>query len=223
MGRTKNTFRGTKTEKGSKPKKSTRKKSSSTKSTRVSKRTPEQRAERLQKIKTALGLFLILFGIYLLIAFVSYIFTWKADQDKVFHFSWAFIFDLSGETENMLGNLGASLSHQFFYNLFGIASFFIPSFMLLAGINLFFKKKIFPAKKYGVFAIYLTLFISLVFGFFLAQEAFSWGGAFGNITNQWLKAILGKIGTAILLFFIFIGGLIFIFNIDPLQFFRNDS
>ncbi|MBX2845711.1 MAG: DNA translocase FtsK [Saprospiraceae bacterium] len=169
----------------------------------------------MNQLKTALGLFLMLTGIFLIVAFISYIFTWKADQDKVFQASWKYLFNLKGDAENMLGNLGAMLSHQFFYNLFGIASFFIPVFMLLSGINLFFKRNIFPLKKFALYTAFLTLFLALVLGFFLSNSDFSWAGAFGAITNDWLNAIIGKLGTAILLFFALIAGLIFIFNVDP--------
>ncbi len=197
----------------SKEEKATKK--TSKKRTPTKKKDDAARLERMNQLKTALGLFLMLTGIFLIVAFISYIFTWKADQDKVFQASWKYLFNLKGDAENMLGNLGAMLSHQFFYNLFGIASFFIPVFMLLSGINLFFKRNIFPLKKFALYTAFLTLFLALVLGFFLSNSDFSWAGAFGAITNDWLNAIIGKLGTAILLFFALIAGLIFIFNVDP--------
>ena len=39
-------------------------------------------------VKTGLGLFCLFTAILLFVAFFSYLFTWKEDQDKVLNFSW---------------------------------------------------------------------------------------------------------------------------------------
>ena len=68
------------------------------------------RDERLPKIA---GVILILAAIYLAIAFVSYLYTWKMDQDKVLKFSWGMLIQGDLSVQNWLGRLGAIISNMF--------------------------------------------------------------------------------------------------------------
>jgi hypothetical protein len=94
--------------------------------------------ERTYKI---LGTVFLLIAIFLFIAFTSYLFTWEEDQDKVFH--GASILSPGSEVQaaNLLGNLGAYISHQFFYKGFGLASYILCSFFLIVGVNLLVGRK----------------------------------------------------------------------------------
>jgi S-DNA-T family DNA segregation ATPase FtsK/SpoIIIE len=75
--------------------------------------------ERTHKVG---GLFLVLTSAFLLVAFTSYFFTWRIDQDITSR-SWGGIFDRSVHVENWLGKLGALTSHQFIHQWFGVAAF----------------------------------------------------------------------------------------------------
>src|ERR1700729_1421625 len=74
--------------------------------------------ERTHKIT---GAVFLLLAIFLFIAFTSYLFTWKEDQDKVFHGASILLPSTEIKVANLLGNLGALISHQFFYKGFGVA------------------------------------------------------------------------------------------------------
>src|SRR5690348_7268933 len=80
------------------------------------------RDERTVKI---FGAFCLLISIFLFIAFISYFFTWKEDQDKVFRGGAGILFDSDIKVANLLGRLGSYLSHFFIYKGFGIASLLI--------------------------------------------------------------------------------------------------
>ena len=41
-----------------------------------------------ERVTKLMGLFCLFIAFYLLIAFLSYLFTWQIDQDKVLRFSW---------------------------------------------------------------------------------------------------------------------------------------
>ncbi len=85
--------------------------------------------ERTHKIT---GAVLILLAFFLFVAFTSYLFTWKADMTIVFNNGLSPLFS-SGKDKasNLLGNLGAVVSHFFFYKAFGVAHFFcVHSFLL---------------------------------------------------------------------------------------------
>ncbi len=88
--------------------------------------------ERTHKI---FGFGLLLVCVLLFVAFASYLFTWKEDQDKVFRGFEILLPSAEVKTDNLLGNLGAYISHQFFLNGFGVASFLFCSFFFVAGIN----------------------------------------------------------------------------------------
>ena len=81
--------------------------------------------ERTHKIA---GTVLLLICLFLFTCFSSYLFTWAEDQSVVKNTSILFP-DEDIRIANILGSLGAWVSHQFFYNGFGIASylFCIPS------------------------------------------------------------------------------------------------
>src|ERR1700730_11376820 len=81
--------------------------------------------ERTHKIAGSICLVL---SIFLFIAFISYLFTWQEDQDKVFKGGFQFLFADDIKVANLLGGLGAWAAHLFMYNGFGLASFLICSF-----------------------------------------------------------------------------------------------
>src|SRR4030042_519023 len=86
-----------------------------------------------ERVKITLGAFIILLSLYLYLVFISNLFTWKIDQS--FDFSKIF----SGpETmvDNWGGKLGTYLSNQFMNRWFGIASFFLPFILVIAGARL---------------------------------------------------------------------------------------
>ncbi|MBX5439680.1 MAG: hypothetical protein IRZ29_09085, partial [Thermoflavifilum sp.] len=59
------------------------------------------------------AIFSWLISIFLFIAFTSYLFTWKEDQDKIFSLSYHILFNNEVTVENLLGRLGAYISHFF--------------------------------------------------------------------------------------------------------------
>ena len=75
-----------------------------------------------ERIPKVLGIVSIMLAIYLTVAFVSYLYTWKVDQDKVLTFSWEVLFQKDLTVENWLGRLGALVSNAFFYWGFGLPS-----------------------------------------------------------------------------------------------------
>ena len=65
-----------------------------------------------RQTQTIFGLFVMLFSIFLFTSFISYLFNWQDDQSQLAKFA-----DKNVNVKNLLGKLGASLSHFFIYNL----------------------------------------------------------------------------------------------------------
>src|SRR3984957_14820786 len=155
------------------------------------------RDERTHKIT---GAVFLLISIFLFISFTSYLFSWRGDQDKVFRGISILAPSHDIKVANLLGNLGAYISHLFFYKGFGLASYFICSFFFIAGINWLFAKKYFSIKRNLRYVLIGLTYLSTTLAFICHGASFPWGGAFGDMTSEWMIRFLGKIGTACVLF-----------------------
>lgn len=166
--------------------------------------------ERTLKI---IGAVCLLLAIFLFIAFSSYLFTWKADQDKVFRGGSYFLFSEDIRVANLLGRLGAWVSHFFFYKGFGLASYFICSLFFVLGANLLFRKKLFKVSRNIRYVLVGLIYFSVSLAFFSGSSSFAWGGAVGNMISKWMTSFLGTIGTAAILL---LGGIAyFIWRFNP--------
>lgn len=150
-------------------------------------------------LKTGFGLFFLFVAIVLVVSFCSYLFTWKDDQDKVLNFSWKIIFSKEAIVENKMGRIGAYLSHVFFYDFFGVASFFIPYILFCIGINLTFKEKIFKLTKIFFTSLFWIVFVATLASFIFADASFPFGGGLGRNNYEWLSTLMGTLGLGILL------------------------
>lgn len=152
--------------------------------------------ERTHKIT---GAVFLLLAVFLFIAFTSYLFTWKEDQDKVFHGASILLPSSNVKVTNLLGNLGALISHEFFYKGFGLASYLFCSFFFIVGVNLLFARRVFSIPRNLRYVLTGLLFFSVAFAFVTQGSGFAWGGAVGDMINEWLIRFLGWVGTAALL------------------------
>lgn len=153
--------------------------------------------ERIPKI---LGLILMFIAFYLLISFVSYLFTWDEDQDRVLQFSWSLLLE-DFEMSNWLGRLGAIISNIFFYWGFGVSSFLIVVLVYRYGLAL--TQRIPLSRLHGSLRstlIYMVL-MAAFFAFLFQRSSFPWGGAFGDAVAMWTQNLLGVFGTVAFIFF----------------------
>jgi S-DNA-T family DNA segregation ATPase FtsK/SpoIIIE len=168
------------------------------------------RDERTWKIVGSVSLAVALF---LLIAFTSYFFTWKEDQNEVFHAGFSILFNGNVHVHNLLGRLGALTSHFFIYKCFGIASLLICTFFFVAGVNLMFSRKVFSVRRNLKYVTLGLLVLSVTLHFVLAGVgSFPYGGGVGKMVSEWLVGILGTIGTAALLIILWLAYFIWQFN-----------
>lgn len=169
------------------------------------------RDERTWKI---LGTISLLISIFLFIAFVSYFFTWKEDQDKVLNNDTSFLweYDNTNKVSNLLGKLGAFISHFFIYRGFGVASLLFCTFFFVVGINLLFERKVFSIWKNLKYVTFGLIIASVSFAFLFADAGFPYGGRVGDMINSWLVNFLGYVGTAALLLVVAFSYLIWQFN-----------
>jgi DNA segregation ATPase FtsK/SpoIIIE, S-DNA-T family len=164
-----------------------------------------------------LGSFLFLFGVALLISFVSYFFTWRADQ--------SIVGDLNREivAENWLSKFGSNLGHFFVYNGFGLASFILASLITLTGVYYFLgyaKKQLLVFWFWGLLVM---IWISVFCGFFAGQYSL-WSGVVGYEINDLLQDYMGLTGSILLMTFLAIVYFVIRLKVTPekvIQFFQS--
>ncbi len=175
------------------------------------------------------GLFSLLVSVYFLVAFTSYLFTWKDDQSYVSptNGGWSNWNKTTQElmengvknpvVENWLGKLGALLSNQFIYEWFGIASFLFVLVFFIIGYRLLFKVSLLSIGKTLAYSFFFLIFISVSLGFlhaFTSDTPHYLEGNFGFWSNRLLTVQVGQTGVAGILVFAALTILIIAYNID---------
>lgn len=146
--------------------------------------------------KIVLGSFLFLLGLALLFSFISYFFSWQADQSTLSELS-----DRSVESQNWLNKFGAALGDLFIYQGFGLAAFTLAILVTLSGFYYFFDK---PRKKlqgFWFWGIIVMLWFATFLGFFAETNPLL-GGMVGFELNDFLQDFIGLIGTILVLAFV---------------------
>ena len=160
------------------------------------------------------GGLMLLSSLYLFIAFVSYLFTWRIDQDVVHHRSlWELITSPNYiHVDNWLGKFGAGVSHLFVFKWFGIASFLIVLNLFVIGLKIISGYAILPVRKTFSTSVIGIIWISIFLGYLAGKDLRFIGGAFGFEINEWLKASFGSIGALFLILFALFIIVVAVFN-----------
>jgi S-DNA-T family DNA segregation ATPase FtsK/SpoIIIE len=166
--------------------------------------------ERTQKL---VGLLLMLAGVYLFIALLSYIFTWEKDQDKVLG-PLSELFAIDTKVFNWLGKFGALVSHTFMYKWFGVASFILVPVFVIYGLQKVLNKQITKPSAFTAKWLFFLVWTSLVLAFFFHDKLFYLGGGYGYILNIQLSNYVGSIGTLAVLAFSMLAFLVLSFNMN---------
>ena len=155
----------------------------------------------------------LLIAIFLCIAFISYFFTWKEDQDKVCR-GWLHHCLMDNELKLLilLGRLGAVSSHFFIFKSFGIASLLICTFFFVVGTNLLVNRKVFSIWRNLKYVTVGLLVLSVSLSFIFPELNFAFGGGVGKLISNWLIGIFGNVGTAALLLVVAFAYFIWQFN-----------
>lgn len=153
-----------------------------------------------KKVKSTVGVLLILFSFYLFLSCLSYIFTWNQDQDRVLGKGlFEFLFEQDDvPVENWLGKFGAWTSHLMIFRWFGLSSFGFTFLLFISGVKVLFNITLVPIQKTYARVLLIVVWSSLFLGLF-ANTVNYLGGSFGFYINQWLTLSLGRFGSIILI------------------------
>ncbi|WP_372744569.1 DNA translocase FtsK [Lutibacter sp.] len=180
--------------------------------------TKTQNKPRFQKIgsffgnrqtQTIIGFFIALFGVFLFISFISYLFNWQQDQSQLANFT-----DKDAAVKNLLGKIGASLSHLTIYKGFGVAALYLPILLFLTGIAILFKRSLSKIRKKWGWGLLGMVWIAIALAFFAHKNALI-AGVVGFELNNYLQQFLGKTGLLLSLLFLLICYLVIRFKLTP--------
>lgn len=128
----------------------------------------------------SVGILLLFIALFLIVAFTSFIFS---SSDK-----------------NACGTLGLMAAQNFVNKGFGIASYLIPAFMIVAGLHLIGSYKFNLLKIFVIMAI-IMIWLSFVVAVISPDNnsAVSFGGDHGRKLDTLLENVVGKAGVIILI------------------------
>ncbi len=148
-----------------------------------------------KKFKFIIGILVLLISVYLLIAFISFLFYGTADQSQL---------DLAFKPgiKNKTAVLGAYLSELIMNRGFGVPSFLLIYLLFIAGLKILGNTtmKFHKNFMYSLTAIiWLSVAFGLVFSNPLSGSSIYMGGHYGFVMSSWLSSTVGVIGLVFLL------------------------
>lgn len=155
-----------------------------------------------ETIHFVIGLVLVIFSVYLLLAFASFFFTGAADQSIVDSGNPQDLAAVNNQVKNYAGSRGAQLANYLINDCFGIASFFIIVLFAVAGLKLM-RVRVVRLWKWFIGCSLLLVWFSVCLGFIFMdqyQNTFIYlGGLHGYNISNWLISQVGVPGVWMIL------------------------
>ena len=155
--------------------------------------------ERQRKIEVIAGLVIGAFAFFTLLAIVSYLFTWKADQSLD---GYARAMDQDVAVSNMAGKLGFKWSYLLVCKWFGLGSLALVVILGVISIRLLFGKRSYSIIRVLLLSITGALVASFVFAFIskLAGLDTTFGGGLGGGCGDVMVSFLDNLVGSLLTF-----------------------
>ncbi|MGC3948031.1 MAG: DNA translocase FtsK 4TM domain-containing protein [Chryseolinea sp.] len=177
------------------------------------------------RLKLVTGFFFLLLSVFLMLSFLSFLFTGHADQSVIEARDVSMI-DSGQEAQNWLGYYGALTSHYFIFRWFGIAAFFLPPLLFLIGYKIVFNRELIRIFSYTILTFFSGLWLSLLLGYMtMINDGISeWsflGGGLGYQLSLLSDGLFGW-GTFLILIMSLFVFIIFFFNVTSIPLLIKD-
>lgn len=139
---------------------------------------------------------LLLIALLLVLAFISYLFNWRADYSTLNSLT-----DRSVEAQNVLKKLGAIVSNFFIYQGVGLGAFLIPYLMGLTGFKLFFGATTTRLVHAWAWGLAHMLWACLMFGYVWTEFPIL-SGIIGFEIHAFAITYIGRLGLLAILIFV---------------------
>ncbi len=173
-----------------------------------------------RRVQLTFGFFLLAASLFLLVAFISYLFTGKADQSVIDAVNELGVLQSGLEVENWMKLYGAVSAHYFIFEWFGLASFLLPFLFFLYGYRIVFHRSLINLGSATIFVFFFLLWISLFMGDMVLNNesvttlSFLSGGIGYNLAVI-INSLIGWGSLLLLLFSLIVFGMFF-FNITSI-------
>lgn len=177
-----------------------------------------------ERFQFVVGVLLMLFALFMFIAFASHLFTGNADQSEVAT-DITSLEETSKKTKNFFGVFGAKLADFLMFRLFGWAAFLLVPVSFITGFKISFKKELFPLEDLTWQVIFYLFWISSFLGFFVFMfDSFSSLGSvcggIGYYLNEFLYKIIGW-ASILIIIFAFLTFVVSYYKIDLVEYFTG--
>ncbi len=166
------------------------------------------RDDRYRKIA---GVTALTLSLYLCLAFISYLFTWKDDADGVLTYGWGILFT-EVEVANWLGPLGAITSHTAFFNGFGATSFLFVYLLGITGLAILQRRPLVKLQRQLRWGLAGLMGLSIMLAFLFQVVDFPVGGAYGYLVASFLENLIGVPGMLLLIALVIVVLVVWIFD-----------
>ena len=164
----------------------------------ASRREPVVTDQHKRVFRLTLGVVFTIVALYTLVALLSYVFTWTADQSLAFD---SRMFTTEVTAENAGGKIGFIWANFLISRLFGLGAFAMPIFFGVLAVYCFRLRHVnllraFLLCAFG--AVIFSVLLAFIFSFtpYDAMLGSGAGGSYGHYASRWLCSMLGKAGTA---------------------------
>ena len=147
-----------------------------------------------ERTRLAIGVILILLGLFLLVSFISFLFNGAADQSRVQNYSVIENAHVAKEIKNTGAAFGAFSSEALIASGVGLAAFIIVVWCCVIGLRLVRQKKT-NFFAYTLLSVYSIFTLSMLLGAFTYRSGgsgfYALGGTFGSEANTFLEGLVG--------------------------------
>ncbi len=168
------------------------------------------------KFRAVVGVFLLLFSFYLLLALTSFFFTGGADYSRVMNQSlWELISDNELKVDNWMGKFGAILASKLVNKSFGLASYVFVFLSFILGVKALFKVTLLRIGTAFKHSLLVLVWLPVTCAYFLGsvQGGFL-GGYYGTVMDRWLNSLVGSIGAFFVILFSAVAYSVIVFNLS---------
>ena len=155
-----------------------------------------------EKLRFILGSVICIVAVYMLIAFISFLFYGAADQSKL-DLSWKeLVFNREIKVENKAGKTGAFLAEMIINKGFGIASLLVVYMLAVTGLRVI-SRNIIRWRRNIIYSLLTLVWFSLALGLIFSKSEdgsfIYWGGYYGYVLTTWMSALIGFTGMILVL------------------------
>ncbi|MGB0430623.1 MAG: DNA translocase FtsK 4TM domain-containing protein [Bacteroidia bacterium] len=168
--------------------------------------------------KRSIGIVLIMLSVFMFLAFISFIGTYKADFGIVNTIKGEYLTNVNpNETEipsNWMGHIGAILAYKFVYTWFGFAAFIFPIFLAIWALRFAFDIRLKNQLVFNRIGFFILLWLPIMLSLMAKGKADFIAGGYGVYMMLWLKTIIGAPGLVLFLVGTLITFLLMALNFD---------